>query len=67
MDDFISIREVARRVGMSYMTILTYVKEGRLNAIKVGGRWRVSVKDYEKFTEGHYDIAVEVELEDKDV
>ena len=66
MDDFMSIREVAKRVGMSYMTILKFVQQGSIKAVKIGGRWRVSLTEYNRFTEGHFDLLIDLE-EEKDV
>ncbi len=41
----ISLREVADRLGVHYMTAYRYVRNGRLPAHKVGDEWRVDPAD----------------------
>ena len=37
-----TLTEIEPIIGVSHRTLLTYVKEGRLKASKVGGKWRVT-------------------------
>jgi excisionase family DNA binding protein len=52
---WVDLRELARLVGVSYQTALRYKKDGRFQAIEVGGRWRVYKTELERFLrEGNY-------------
>ncbi len=44
-----SIDKVAELLGMHKKTILRYIKEGKLTANKVGGRWRIHGNDLTSF------------------
>ena len=37
---------------MSHRTLLTYVKQGRLKAVKAGGKWKVTKEQLKAFIEG---------------
>jgi excisionase family DNA binding protein len=43
----VTLQEAAARLGVHYMTVYRYVRLGLLAADKVGGTWRVSVRDVE--------------------
>ena len=47
-----TLTEVEPIIGVCHRTLLTYVKTGKLKAVKVGGKWRVSRWAIEKFLEG---------------
>jgi len=49
--DFLSVKEVAKRLGLKEETIRTYIREGSLNAYRFGNVLRVRVDDFEKFVE----------------
>lgn len=49
--DFLSVEEIARRLGLKEETIRTYIREGSLNAYRFGNVLRVRVDDFEKFVE----------------
>ena len=49
--DFLSVEEVAKRLGLKEETIRTYIREGSLNAYRFGNVLRVRVDDFEKFVE----------------
>lgn len=49
-DESITLNEAAERLGVHYMTAYRYVRTGRLDAVKVGGEWRVSLTDLETFS-----------------
>ncbi len=49
--DFLSVEEVAKRLGLKEETIRTYIREGSLNAYRFGNVLRVRVDDYEKFVQ----------------
>jgi hypothetical protein len=48
-DQSITLNEAAEKLGVHYMTAYRYVRTGRLDAIKVGGEWRLSPADLESF------------------
>jgi excisionase family DNA binding protein len=40
-----SLTELESVIGVTHRTLLTYVKTGKLKAVKVGGRWKVKERD----------------------
>ena len=44
-----SVEKVAELLGLHQKTVLRYIKEGKLKANKVGGRWRVHGNDLSSF------------------
>ena len=55
------LQDVARTVGVSYRTLLQYVKDKRLRAVKIGGRWKVSEENLRRFINGEDDERAEQE------
>ncbi|MFM7253858.1 MAG: B12-binding domain-containing protein [Ilumatobacteraceae bacterium] len=51
-DDDLSLQTVADLLGVHYMTAYRYVRHGMLPAVKLGGTWRVSRVDFDKFQSG---------------
>jgi excisionase family DNA binding protein len=49
--NFLSVEELAKRLGLKEETIRTYIREGSLNAYRFGNVLRVRVDDFEKFVE----------------
>ena len=49
--DFLSVEEVAKRLGLKEETIRTYIREGLLNAYRFGNVLRIRVDDFEKFVQ----------------
>lgn len=47
-EELLTIEEVATMLDMHTRTIRRYIKEGKLTAVKVGGRWRVKKIDLKK-------------------
>lgn len=45
----ISLTEASQELGVHYMTAYRYVRQGMLNATKVGGVWRVELTELERF------------------
>ena len=41
--------EVAKALGLSRRTVITWLESGKLPGIKVGNRWRVKEEDLDKF------------------
>ena len=49
--DFLSVEEIAKRLGLKEETIRTYIREGSLSAYRFGNVLRIRVDDFEKFVE----------------
>jgi excisionase family DNA binding protein len=41
-DSWVSVRDVAGRLGIPVSTVYHHVRSGRLPAVRVGGRWRIT-------------------------
>jgi excisionase family DNA binding protein len=48
--DFLTPREVAARVGLSYHSVLRAIRRGDLAAFEVVGRFRIEIGEYERWT-----------------
>ena len=42
LEPFLTPKEVAKRLKVSYGTVIYWIKTGKLRAIKIGGRYRIS-------------------------
>lgn len=47
-----TLTEIEPILGVTHRTLLTYIKDGRLKGIKVGGKWKVSEENLKKFING---------------
>ena len=47
-----TLKEIEPILGVTHRSLLTYVKEGRLKASKVAGKWRVTQAAVEQFIKG---------------
>ena len=47
-----TLQELAEALEVSYKTMLLYCKSGKLKANKIGGRWKVSQSNLDKFLNG---------------
>ena len=47
-----TLTEIEPIIGVTHRTLLTYVKEGKLKAVKIGGKWKVSEKNLMAFLDG---------------
>jgi putative resolvase len=54
MKEFLKLREICESLGVSRRTVLRWIYEGRLKAVKFGGGrlWRVRESDLRKFVDG---------------
>ncbi|MGC4048342.1 MAG: helix-turn-helix domain-containing protein [Paludibaculum sp.] len=50
-EPFMTIAEVAARVGVSTKTVRREIKRGRLHAYRIGATWRVSLEQLEGWLE----------------
>ena len=49
MDKLMSLQEVAEKLNLHYRTVLNWVQEGKLEAVKTGRVWRISQQEVEEF------------------
>jgi len=47
-----SLTEIEPIVGVSHRTLMRYVYDGKLKAVKIGGKWKVSEEALKKFING---------------
>ena len=47
-----TLTELESIIGVTHRTLLTYVKDGKLKAIRIGNKWRVSKENLERFLQG---------------
>lgn len=46
------VRQVALILGVSTRTINNYIKSGRLQGVKIGGKWRFAGAELQRFLSG---------------
>lgn len=49
-DELYSVEQVAERLGLHVRTIRSYIRDGRLKAIRIGKQYRISRADLEELT-----------------
>lgn len=47
--DYLSVRDVAKRINVSYITALGYVKSGKIKGIERGCRWFISESELDRW------------------
>lgn len=47
-----TVKEVQEILGVSYGTALKYIKSGKLKAATIGGKYRISEENLQKFING---------------
>ena len=47
-----SLTEIEPILGVTHRTLSTYIKDGRLKGVKIGGKWKVSGENLRKFING---------------
>lgn len=52
MEKYYSVEQIAEMIDLHPKTIQRYIREGRLNAQKIGKSWRVTGHDLSTFMEG---------------
>lgn len=50
--DLYTVGEVAERLGLHVRTVRNYVRDGRLNAVRIGKQYRISREDLAALTRG---------------
>lgn len=47
-----ALTEIEPILGVTHRTLLSYIKDGKLKGVKVGGKWKVSEENLKKFING---------------
>lgn len=47
-----SLTELEPVLGVTHRTLQSYIKDGRLKGVKIGGKWKVSGENLRKFLNG---------------
>lgn len=47
-----TLPELEKMLTVSNRTLLNYIKDGRLKAVKIGGKWLISEDNLKKFLNG---------------
>ena len=47
------LKELSEKLEVTQRTLLTYLKEGRLKGVKIGGKWKVTEDNLQKFVNGN--------------
>ena len=50
----IKLSEIARFVGVSRSAVIKWVREGRIRAVNIHGRWYMPESEFERLTKGLY-------------
>ncbi len=50
---YLSVAEIARQLNISEDTVRRWIKSGKLEALELGGQYRIHPQDYEKFLQKH--------------
>jgi len=48
-NDFLTVEQVADKLQVHWQTVLNYIKNGKLEALKLGKGYRISQKALDKF------------------
>jgi excisionase family DNA binding protein len=48
-EQYYSIEEVATMLKVAYLTVYRWIQAGKLNAVKAGKQYRISINELEKF------------------
>ena len=51
MNELLTLQEVCERLRVTYRTALRYVRDKKIKASRVGGRWRIDSEDLRRFME----------------
>ena len=47
-----TLAEIAPILGVTHRTLLNYIGSGKLKAVKIGGKWKVSEDNFKRFVNG---------------
>jgi excisionase family DNA binding protein len=48
---YLSVSNVAKKLGVTNVTVINYIKRGELQAIKLGKSWRIAPEEFDTFIE----------------
>lgn len=48
------LSEFARLMGVSRSDVIKWIREGRVRAVNIHGRWYIRESEYERLTKGYY-------------
>lgn len=51
MDTFLTVEQVASKLQIHWQTVLSYIKSGKLRAVKLGRGYRIDPQDLTTFVE----------------
>lgn len=51
METFYTVGQVAEKLQIHWQTVLSYIKSGKLRAVKLGRGYRIDPDDFNKFIE----------------
>lgn len=51
MDSLLTVEQVANKLQVHWQTILSYIKSGKLRAVKLGRGYRIDPQDLSSFIE----------------
>lgn len=58
-----SLQELSNMLQVTRRTLYSYVKTGKIKAVKIGGTWRVSEDNYLSFINGEHNNATSDNIE----
>ena len=47
-----TLTELEPLLGVTHRTLQTYIKDGRIKGVKIGGKWKVTEENLQKFLNG---------------
>ena len=47
-----TLTELEPILGVTHRTLQTYIKDGRLKGVKIGGKWKITEETLKKFING---------------
>lgn len=47
--EFLTVAQVSAKLQIHWQTVLSYIKSGRLNALRIGNRYRIAIIDLQDF------------------
>jgi excisionase family DNA binding protein len=54
VDETLTLLEIAEKLHVSTRSLMKYIQEGRLKAVKIGGKWIVTETNYNSFVRGEH-------------
>jgi len=51
IENFFTVEEVAKKLQVHWQSVLNYIKQGKLRALKLGRGYRIDPKDLDIFIE----------------